>query len=77
MGLMEFLRQWQRSRLATGVTVSVALHLGMAALIFWNPVPHAGKIALYNSACVTGWFAPLNAVSHIFTEWFFLLCQAA
>jgi protein TonB len=39
MGLMEFLRQWQRSRRAAGVTVSVALHLGVAALLLWGQVP--------------------------------------
>src|ERR671923_242344 len=32
MGLMEFLRQWQRGRLAAGVAVSVLLHLILVAL---------------------------------------------
>src|SRR5207245_10331578 len=41
MGLMEFLRQWQRGRLATGVAVSVAIHLALAALLLWGGLPAA------------------------------------
>jgi TonB family protein len=39
MGLMEFLRQWQRGRLAAGVGVSVAIHLALVALFMWGGLP--------------------------------------
>lgn len=37
MGLVEFLRQWQGSRLAGGVALSVALHLALVAAVLWGP----------------------------------------
>src|SRR5881396_2675139 len=39
MGLIEFLRQWQRGRLAAGVTVSVLLHLVLVALVIGLRLP--------------------------------------
>jgi TonB family protein len=39
MGLFEFLRQWQGSRLAGGVGLSVLLHLLVVAAILWGPPP--------------------------------------
>jgi TonB family protein len=36
MGLLEFLRQWQRGRLAAGVAASVVLHLALVAAILWG-----------------------------------------
>lgn len=39
MGLFEFLRQWQGSRLAAGITLSVVLHLMVVAAIVWGPPP--------------------------------------
>jgi TonB family protein len=37
MGLVEFLRQWQGSRLAGGIALSVALHLALVAAVLWGP----------------------------------------
>jgi len=37
MGLTEFLRQWQGSRLASGLALSVLLHLMVVAAILWAP----------------------------------------
>jgi TonB family protein len=37
MGLVEFLRQWQGSRLARGVALSVLLHLLVIAAMIWGP----------------------------------------
>jgi periplasmic protein TonB len=39
MGLMEFLRQWQRGRLAAGVAASVAIHLALIAMSVWVRLP--------------------------------------
>jgi len=39
MGLTEFLRQWQGSRLAGGIALSVLLHLMVVAAIVWGPPP--------------------------------------
>src|SRR5688572_7770356 len=39
MGLFEFLRQWQGSRLAGGIALSVLLHLMVVAAILWGPPP--------------------------------------
>ena len=39
MGLTEFLRQWQGSRLAAGIALSVLLHLMVVAAIVWGPPP--------------------------------------
>jgi len=39
MGLMEFLRQWQRGRLAAGVAVSIAIHLVLVAVFVWGKLP--------------------------------------
>src|SRR5438093_12116664 len=39
MGLIEFLRQWQRGRLAAGVTVSVLLQLVFVALVICLRLP--------------------------------------
>ena len=39
MGLLEFLRQWQGSRLAGGIALSVVLHLMVVAAILWGPPP--------------------------------------
>ena len=39
MGLMEFLRQWQRGRLAAGVAVSIAIHLALVAVFVWGKLP--------------------------------------
>src|SRR5688572_5605899 len=39
MGLFEFLRQWQGSRLAGGIAVSVLLHLLVVAATLWGPPP--------------------------------------
>jgi protein TonB len=39
MGLVEFLRQWQRGRLAAGVAVSVLLHLVIVALVIGIRLP--------------------------------------
>jgi TonB family protein len=39
MGLREFLRQWQGSRVAGGVALSVLLHVVVAALVLWAPWP--------------------------------------
>jgi TonB family protein len=39
MGLIEFLRQWPRGRLAAGVAVSVAIHLAVVALLLWGGLP--------------------------------------
>jgi len=36
---MEFLRQWQRGRLAAGVAASVAIHLVVVALLLWGGLP--------------------------------------
>jgi len=41
MGLMEFLRQWQRGRLAAGVAVSIAIHLALIAVFVWGGLPGA------------------------------------
>ena len=41
MGLMEFLRQWQRGRLAAGVAVSIAIHLALIAVFVWGRLPGA------------------------------------
>lgn len=41
MGLFEFLRQWQGSRLAGGIAVSVLLHLLVVAATLWGPPPFA------------------------------------
>jgi homeobox protein ESX1 len=41
MGLGEFLRQWQGSRLAGGVALSVLLHLLVIAALLWGPPPFA------------------------------------
>ena len=37
MGLFEFLRQWQGSRLAGGIALSVLLHLLVVAAMLWGP----------------------------------------
>jgi TonB family protein len=37
MGLVEFLRQWQGSRMAGGVALSVLLHLLVVAGVLWGP----------------------------------------
>jgi TonB family protein len=37
MGLVEFLRQWQGSRRAGGIALSVALHLALVAAVLWGP----------------------------------------
>lgn len=39
MGLTEFLRQWQGSRLTVGVALSVVLHLLLVAAFLWGPPP--------------------------------------
>jgi len=39
MGLGEFLRQWQGSRMAGGVALSVLLHLLVIAALLWGPPP--------------------------------------
>jgi TonB family protein len=39
MGLFEFLRQWHGSRLASGIGLSVLLHLLVVAAILWGPPP--------------------------------------
>src|SRR5688500_12782604 len=39
MGLFEFLRQWQGSRLVGGIAVSVLLHLLVVAATLWGPPP--------------------------------------
>jgi len=39
MGLFEFLRQWQGSRLAGGIALSVLLHLLVVAAMLWGPPP--------------------------------------
>jgi TonB family protein len=41
MGLFEFLRQWQGSRLGSGIGLSVLLHLLVVAAILWGPPPFA------------------------------------
>jgi TonB family protein len=41
MGLMEFLRQWQRSRLAVGVVASIVLHVALIALAVGVRLPGA------------------------------------
>ena len=45
MGLGEFLRQWQGSRLAGGVALSVLLHLLVVAALLWGPPPFAKATA--------------------------------
>jgi TonB family protein len=37
MGLVEFLRQWQGGRLASGVGLSVLVHALVVAVLFWGP----------------------------------------
>lgn len=39
MGLLEFLRQWQRSRLAAGVALSVVLHVLLIGALAWKGAP--------------------------------------
>jgi TonB family protein len=39
MGLIEFLRQWPRGRLTTGVVVSVALHVALIAALVGGRLP--------------------------------------
>ena len=39
MGLFEFLRQWQGSRLAAGTALSVLLHVMVVAAALWGPPP--------------------------------------